>query len=86
MEIKYLPDAGDDLAYWIKTNNKTIIKKISDIIRDIIKSPYKGLGKPEPLKFQFSGLWSRRITKEHRLIYEISHNTIIIHSMRGHYQ
>ncbi len=68
MEIKYLPDAGVDLAYWIKTNNKTIIKKITDLIRDIIKSPYKGLGKPEPLKFQFSGLWSRRINKEHRLI------------------
>jgi toxin YoeB len=85
MEVIFLPDAEEDLQYWITTGNKAIIKKIAQLIVDIKNQPYSGLGKPEPLKHNLSGAWSRRITKEHRLIYELDGNFLLILSARGHY-
>ena len=85
MEIIFLPDAEDDLQFWIATGNKDILKKITQLIDDIKINPHSGLGKPEPLKHQLTGLWSRRINKEHRLIYEISDGRILILSAKGHY-
>ncbi len=85
MEVIFLPDADDDLQFWISAGNKVIIKKIVQLIDDIKVHPYTGLGKPEPLKHILSGAWSRRINKEHRLIYEMDGEKILILSARGHY-
>jgi toxin YoeB len=87
MEIDYTDDAKIDLHYWIKTGNKSIQKKISQLLLSIQETPYAGIGKPEALKHHLSGLWSRRINFEHRLVYEIdeNQNLIIVHSLKGHY-
>ncbi|MBK7809615.1 MAG: Txe/YoeB family addiction module toxin [Saprospiraceae bacterium] len=73
--------------FWKKSGNKAIQNKIRLLVIDIAKTPYSGLGKPEPLKHTLSGKWSRRISKEDRIIYEIDEfkNVVIIHSLKGHY-
>ena len=85
MEIIILPKADEDLQYWIKSGNQSILKKIAQLTKDIIDSPYHGIGKPEALKYQLSGKWSRRITGAHRYIYKIEENTLKIYSLKGHY-
>ena len=85
MEVEFLPDAQDDLSFWVKTGNKPILKKIAQLVESIKESPFEGIGKPEQLKYSLSGAWSRRITKEHRLVYEIEDDVIVIHSAKGHY-
>lgn len=85
MEIILLPEAENDLNFWIKSGNKAVLKKITQLIEDIINTPYEGVGKPEQLKYNLKGCWSRRINKEHRLIYEIDTNKILVHSLKGHY-
>lgn len=89
MEVIYSPKAIEDLKYWKRSGNKTIQKRITNLIEAIQQDPYKGIGKPEPLKYNLSGVWSRRITQEHRLVYEINgRNEIVILdilSLRGHY-
>ena len=65
--------------------DKKILKRINELIKDIQRSPFEGIGKPEPLKFDMSGLWSRRINQEHRLIYQIKDNYVIIVQCRYHY-
>ena len=84
MNITLAQNAWEDYEYWQQTD-KTIMKKISKLIKDIIRSPYKGLGKPEPLKFDLKGLWFRRIDREHRLVYKITENTLTIYACRFHY-
>lgn len=89
MEIIFSPRALDDLKYWRKSGNKIIQKKIEKLLEAIQETPYGGIRKPEPLKHDLSGAWSRRITQEHRLVYEINEkNEIVvlnILSMKGHY-
>ncbi|GGG93527.1 Txe/YoeB family addiction module toxin [Parapedobacter pyrenivorans] len=89
MEVIYSPQAVEDLNYWKKSGNKTIQKKIQQLIVAIIENPFEGIGKPEPLKHELSGSWSRRINREHRMVYEVyNDNTIVIleiQSLRGHY-
>jgi toxin YoeB len=85
MEVEYFPQAKEDLDYWKKSGNKIVLNKIVELIKDILKTPYTGIGKPEPLKYKFSGLWSRRISEGHRLIYEVGADVVYIHSLRGHY-
>lgn len=76
----------DDCMYWHAQNDKTTIKKINKLIKDIDRHPYVGIGKPEPLKYLTSkNVWSRRITQEHRLVYRIEDNTIFILSAANHY-
>jgi len=70
--------------YW-QVNDKKVFRKINDLIKNIDRNGNEGLGKPEPLKHELSGLWSRRITDEHRLIYGIDTENIYIYSCRGHY-
>ena len=70
--------------YWQNTD-KQILKKINQLIKDIKREPFEGIGKPEPLKYELSGFWSRRISDEHRLIYEVSESYISIVSCRFHY-
>jgi toxin YoeB len=87
MEIIYSLKALEDISYWKKTGNKGVQKKITALIEDIEKHPYTGIGKPEGLKHQMSGSWSRRITLEDRLVYSVNieNNTIEIETARGHY-
>lgn len=87
MEISYTPDAIKDLGFWKKSGNKTIIKKITALIHAIDEKPYDGIGKPEQLKHELSGYWSRRINKEHRIVYQVleGENKVVVLSLKGHY-
>lgn len=85
MQIVFEPEAMSDLEFFIKSGNKTILKKIYKLIESIGENPFEGIGKPEPLRYQLAGTWSRRINEEHRLIYEVFDEKIIIHSLSGHY-
>jgi toxin YoeB len=89
MEIIFSPRALEDLRFWRKSGNVAIQKKIEQLLLAIQVNPFEGIGKPEPLKHNLSGAWSRRITREHRLIYEINEkNEIVILnilSLKGHY-
>lgn len=78
-------DAWTDYMYWHDQGDKSTIKKINRLIKDIDRNPFEGIGKPEPLKYELSGKWSRRITDEHRLIYRISNDMIYIYSAKDHY-
>ncbi len=85
MEIEYTLKAQNDLAYWKKINNIIILKRIRKLIESILETPFEGIGKPEPLKHQLAGAWSRRIDSEHRLVYEVEKEDITVLSMKGHY-
>ena len=76
--------AFDDLAWWIKQDRRKALR-IVDIINDIGRSPFEGIGKPEPLKHNWAGKWSRRINAEHRVVYKVEDNTIKVYSLRYHY-
>jgi len=84
VEIVYTEKAIEDIAWFRKSGDKSIQKKIQAIISDMELHPETGLGKPEKLKYQYTGYWSRRINSEHRIIYDIK-NVITIYSLRGHY-
>jgi len=86
MEIEYTLEAQDDIEYWKEKGSAAILKKITQLIENISETPFSGIGKPEALKHEFSGCWSRRIDRKNRIIYEVSGNTIYILSMRGHYE
>lgn len=86
MEIEFSLIAKKDIEFWKKSGNKSIQKKIDAILISILESPEHGIGKPEQLKHGLSGLWSRRIDKEHRIIYEFNDDVIYIHSFKGHYK
>ena len=83
-KIAFLPQAFNDYNDWIKLDKK-IHAKIVELIKEIQRDPFVGKGKPELLKHQLSGLWSRRITEEHRLIYKVLENEVVIISCRFHY-
>lgn len=83
--IAFIPKAFSEYQNWIETDRRTALR-ISDLVKDILRSPYDGIGKPEPLKHQFKGYWSRRIDQEHRLIYQVTDEFIVIFSCFSHYQ
>lgn len=85
MEIIFSPNAIEDLKYWKSTRNDKIMARIDVLLKDIKNDPFHGIGKPEPLKHNFAGMWSRRINKEHRIIYEKEGGIIIIHALKEHY-
>jgi toxin YoeB len=85
MEIVYTDKAIDDVIYWKKKRNDKIQNRISELVDAIEIDSFIGIGKPEPLKYQLSGKWSRRIDKANRIIYEVMEELIVIHSLRGHY-
>ena len=87
MELVLLPQAQADRDYWKKTGNTVIMKRISALLADILEHPFTGIGKPEPLKHDLQGKWSRRINKEHRLIYSVSDGKVYVYvfSLRDHY-
>ena len=83
--IEFVPKAFEEYKEWIQTDRKTALR-IGDLIRDILRDPFTGIGKPEPLKHQFAGCWSRRIDNEHRLIYRVTDISVVIFSCMHHYQ
>lgn len=86
MEIDFTKEALKHLDYFKKANNATILQKIRQLLEAINENPYTGIGKPEALKYNYTGFWSRRINSEHRLIYRIVAEKIIeVHSLKGHY-
>jgi toxin YoeB len=86
MEIIYSATAQNDIAYWKEKGTEKIRLRILELIKAIIESPFVGIGKPEPLKYELSGKWPRRIDKKNRIIYSIDSGKTKIHSLRGHYK
>ena len=84
MKITFSKNAWEEYISW-QSENKKILKKINDLIKDIERHPFEGIGKPEPLRFDLSGYWSRRISGEHRLVYQFTKNEILIYSCQYHY-
>ena len=87
MEVVLLEKAKKDYLYWKQLGDQRIMKRITQLLKDIEKHPFTGIGKPEPLKGNHQGKWSRRITDEHRMVYSISSGRLYIYvfSMRYHY-
>lgn len=85
MNIQFSSRAWEDYLYWQQFDKK-ILKKTNELLKDISRSPYEGIGKPESLKHALSGFWSRRITDEHRLVYRVEGNTIKVAQARYHYE
>ena len=83
-QLNFDSEAFEDFCNWA-IYDKKIFKKIIELLKSVKRTPYQGIGKPEPLKFNKSGYWSRRITDEHRLVYKVDDNSIFIASCKGHY-
>jgi len=84
MILSFSDDAWEDYLYW-QLHDKKILKKINTIIKAIQRDPFDGVAEPEPLKYNWSGYWSRRITLEHRLVYKVTDNALLIAQCRYHY-
>ncbi|WP_221801644.1 Txe/YoeB family addiction module toxin [Oceanobacter mangrovi] len=84
MILSWAKDAWEDYLYWQQTDKKTL-KRINTLIKDIQRHPFEGLGDPEPLKHNWSGYWSRRIDREHRLVYKVTDTALLIAQCRYHY-
>ena len=84
MKITFSKNSWEDYLSWQAEDKKTL-RKINELIKDIQRTPFDGKGKPEPLKYDLKGFWSRRITREHRLVYQVIENEILIYSCRYHY-
>ncbi len=85
MILTFTENAWEDYLFWQKTDKK-FIKKINGLIKEIQRTPYKGTGKPESLKYDLAGYWSRRINREHRLIYKVVENELLIYVCKFHYE
>ncbi len=84
MKIIFAERGWEDFVYWVN-NDRKIAARIVRLIKDIERDPYEGLGKPEPLKYDLAGFWSRRITDEHRLVYAVDKERILVAQARYHY-
>ncbi|MDE0508662.1 MAG: Txe/YoeB family addiction module toxin [Gammaproteobacteria bacterium] len=85
MRLTFSGKSWDEYLYWQKTD-KAILKRINSLIRAIQREPFEGIGKPEPLKHGLSGYWSRRINDEHRLVYKVADDQILVAQLRYHYE
>jgi toxin YoeB len=85
MNVAFTPQAWEEYLYWQRTDPQ-IVSRIHDLLRDIRRNPYHGIGKPEPLKHALQGYWSRRITSEHRIIYRKMSDHVLITQLRYHYR
>ncbi len=83
-EAIFQPEFREDLRYWVKSNRKVALR-VFDLIEAIMRDPFTGIGKPEPLKFILSGAWSRRLTQEHRIVYTVGDDRIDFLQCRYHY-
>lgn len=84
MKFKFVEESWEDYLFW-QTTDKKVLTKINQLLKDISRHPFTGLGKPEPLRHKYQGFWSRRIDGEHRLIYQVKDDEIIILKSRFHY-
>jgi len=84
MKIIFSKNSWEDYVSW-QSENKKMLRKINELIKDIQRTPFEGKGKPEPLKYDLAGFWSRRIDREHRLVYQVNKKEILIYSCRFHY-
>ncbi len=85
MEIVYSDRAKKEIAYWKKSGNAAIQERITKLLESIEQSPFSGIGKPEALKYDLAGYWSRRVNNEHRLVYKVEGKRLTVLSMRFHY-
>ena len=83
-KLVFSEEAWKDYLHWQETD-RSMIRRINQLIKDIRRSPYEGIGKPEPLKHQLAGWWSRRIDAEHRFVYRVTENAVEIATLRHHY-
>ena len=84
MKLIFAEKAWEDYLYWRRTDKK-LLKRINLLIKDIVREPFEGIGKPEPLKHALSGYWSRRINDEHRIVYKVQDDPLLIAQLRYHY-
>jgi toxin YoeB len=84
MKIVFADQAWDDYLYWQQQDRRTL-ERINKLIRDMQRQPFAGIGKPEPLRHALAGYWSRRITDEHRLVYKVENDSLLIAQLRYHY-
>lgn len=85
MRIIFSGNSWEDYTSWL-SEDKKMLKRINELIKEIQRTPYEGKGKPEPLKYDLAGYWSRRIDREHRLVYLVRENDILVISCRYHYK
>lgn len=85
-DLNFTDQAMDDITALKKAGNKGFLNKLNKLLEELTKHPYTGTGRPEALKHELSGLWARRINKEHRLVYEVAENSVFILSVKGHYE
>ena len=86
MELRLTDTAKEDIIFFTRSGQSHIVKKVEKLLSSIKETPFRGIGKPEPLKHEYSGKWSRRIDSKHRIIYAVEGDTVYIYSARGHYQ
>jgi len=84
MKLVFSDEAWEDYLYWQKQDRK-MVERINKLIREVMREPFAGVGKPEPLKHALSGFWSRRITNEHRMVYRIEDDALQLAQLRYHY-
>ena len=84
MNLTWAPGAWEDYLYW-QTTDKKRLRRVNALIKGILRQPFAGLGDPEPLRYQWTGYWSRRIDREHRLIYKVTREAVIVVQCRFHY-
>ena len=84
--LDFTDKANEDIACHRNTGNKAILNKLRVLLEELTEHPFSGIGKPEPLKHNLSGMWSRRINREHRLVYEVEKDIVFILSAKGHYK
>ena len=84
MKLIFSDDAWDDYLYW-QNNDRKIVERINKLIQEVKREPFSGLGKPESLKHALSGFWSRRITDEHRMVYRVEADALLLAQLRYHY-
>lgn len=84
MKLIFAESAWDDYLFWQENDRKTL-ERINALIKEICRSPFQGIGKPEPLKHALSGYWSRRINDEHRIVYKVAEGSLFIAQLRYHY-
>jgi toxin YoeB len=84
MKVVFAEHAWEDYLYWQKTDRK-VLARINTLIREIQRNPFEGIGKPEPLQYALTGYWSRRITEEHRIVYRVEGDAVLLAQLRYHY-
>jgi toxin YoeB len=85
MKLIFAEQAWEDYQFWLQTDRK-VVRRIHELIKDTTRSPFEGIGKPEPLRHALAGYWSRRITDEHRMVYKVEGNSLLLAQLRYHYE